>query len=1562
MCYKTVILAFVLTALIPHSARSNDNEGAIDLTFKYCRQNLSSGRPFYPNKCTEVKAVDGARIIFRDQRIGRTRLTTDTEGRIQKIDMPVGPWGLSIYTPPPTGAVPKLLSSKGLTRITVDSTGRFVETFYVILPARTSKIPTPSQITIGFDFLQKANYESDTATTRRGSRRDSKKQKKLNDRSLTTDNWVQGIREISGKVTNSLKRPVSNARVECFVLRRTSGVSLFRIVDLKDPTSLAVKLRDARDPLSKYLRGQLSPDLQQQLEKYTSPGPPSAPLTSGLVAELNQLLKAPGLFEERRFAQVELTESTRSLLAQPPQSEDLLHLNRLLLEEAYPDELVTSDSSDDILQLDETNTNDEGEYTLQIPADRKYESYIVAATHDSFYPESVTILWDQSQPPAIVMEQESVAAESQAAATSNTEMVRRTVFQPLLMQSLPVPGLRSFDSFALLSPGVFLPPQTSNTAGPGVSPGVGTPGQFSVNGMRSRENNFTVDGSDNNDEDLGVRRQGFVALVPQSIESLQEFQIMTALADARFGRNAGGQVNALSKTGGVNLHGTLYGFLNDRRLNARDFFDQSSGPSTFTLNRSSDNSPVLLNGQPLTVNRLASGENPFTRIQMGAAIGGPIKPGGNTFFFSSLEKQIIHANKESHFAVPTVSQRGIFGTGENGVTQDHPMLGLVPLYPASVPGDAIFSLYPFPNNPAGPYGDNTYTALLPASGHGTRFSTKIDHQFQGNKKVPQGPWWKSLLNYKSYGDRITGRYNLTDERSFLPVTGGALFSTMRPKVRTQNVAFFLNRTLSPSTADTIRFSFGRTRLIFGEVRDSANLASAVLPNTSFLLNVPLLLNLTLPGGSTRYVSASSAVGTATLNSLGYSGVTQTEQITGPLGQVVIPGFSPVGVDAESFPQERANNTFQVADTITSVKGRNIVTFGVDGRKTQINSVLDRNFRPQAVFNGLFSSAPFVSLRGTGGVPLETTAFTGTTLAAAGIPTGMFQTIAAIPNSSIGIRFTQFNAFLQEERRVASNFHLIAGMRYEFNSVPDTVGDRLERALDPATLRKQAEEAVNFCNNPNNPGRCDDLVNSLAAAFPADFKVSFGADHSDIDARLGFAWAPDWAPIKDGRLAIRGGFGAYSGQFPGIVLDQSRNAFSNFLPLNYANLSPRSDTDNQTFLFNLAGPGVQQLLLRINPNLQIVRPGTLNTFSSINPIALLVNSLFDLSKLSLSSAPLGLDLVLPQRRLKTPYSLQYGLTLEYQLQNNYLISFAYVGTRGIKLLRVNTPDLGLNRSGLNSVTLEPLTASAPFPYFQGRETAPQSKIISGSFAIARTLFESSSNSTYHSLQLEVRKRYKKPLQLTSALTYSHSIDDASDFFDTAGSFALPQDSLRRSERASSNFDVRLRSVTNFIIDLPDKLPILGGSQIAGIVTAQTGQPYTVNSAFDVNHDGSLTDRLNTTNGLLVNPSGNNRIQLALVANPLTLLAPDGFDGVVGRNTFRAPGVFTCDISFTKAFAIFGLSHLRENRRVLFRTEIFNLFNRPNFGIPVRILEAPGFGRSVNTITSARTIQLALKLQF
>ena len=1196
-----------------------------------------------------------------------------------------------------------------------------------------------------------------------------------------------------------------------------------------------------------------------------------------------------------------------------------------------------------------TRTTPEGKFGLPVAAATGNSRYLLFIAHDGFEPYSLGVKGGQMPSKTEFELKPEKPGPVEEVEVERLDFTRRNVYGPRIIAALPLPSFRSFDALAMLAPGVLPPPATYTSEGPGVSPSVGTAGSFAVNGIRSRENNFTVDGSDNNDEDIGTRRQGFIILSPQAVDTLQEFQIITALADARYGRNIGGQVNAVTKTGGRAFHGSVYGYYTSDRLNARDFFDSnaSDGAPASVLRRTGDNTPVLLDGNPLVLANPSGGENKYRRKQEGFDAGGSV-PGTHTFFFLFGERQRLDADKESHFAVPTVAQRGLFGTGETGL-----FVNGSPSFPASLPGDAVFSLYPFPNNPTGPYGANTYTTVLPADGHGVRFAAKLDHTFEANGRPHPGPWWKSVFSKPALGDQLTGRYNFTDERSTLPVTGGAIFSSLRPKVRTQNVALYYNRILSSTLSDTVRASFGRTRLFFGEVRSPLLSGSTQLPHVPFLLNAPLLLNVTRPidgGASTpaSYVSAAGPAGSAFLNSLGLNGVTQSEEITGPLGQVFIPGFSPLGVDVYNFPQERANNTIQVADTFTYNAKVHLLTFGFDMRKTHINSTLDRNFRPLAVFSGLRGQGGALPLSRPNQTPISQNVLSPTTLAAAGVPTGMFHTIAPDPNSNIGIRFTQVNFFLQDEWQPRPDLRLTYGLRYEINSIPNTVGKKIEKALDQAELQSQVQLVAPECSLN---GRCSDLLSRLTTAFPSNFRLSFGTDRNDFDARVGFVWDPG----QTGKFAIRGGFGHYSGQFPGIVLSQSRNAFTDFLPLNYANFSPRSG--NASFLFNLANPNVRG----IEPALNIIAPGTLNATPNVNPLSVLVSRLFNSA--AVPNAALGLDLVLPQERLSTPIAYQYGITVEGEVPGNYVLSAAYVGTRGLKLLRMTTPDAGLLNSSVVNTGVVTLTNPAPFPFFQGFERAAQSQLVSNAFSIARSVFESSASSSYNSLQGEIRKRYSHNFQFGIAFTYSHAIDDTSDFLDTAGAFALPQSSTLRSERGSSSYDARLRLVSHFVIDISRDLPFvklgrkLGGWQIAGVVVNQTGQPFTVNSAFDINRDGNLTDRLDSTTGL-ISGEGDRRIKLRLApgVDPQSLLAQDGADGSVGRNTFRANGIGNVDLSVTKVLK------LNERYKFFLRTEIYNLFNRPHFAVPERILESPAFGASTRTTIPARMIQFLLKFNF
>jgi len=125
---------------------------------------------------------------------------------------------------------------------------------------------------------------------------------------------------------------------------------MFSEDEFKDPNSLAVKLRNAKEPLSQYLRGQFSPGTRQLLDEYDGADTQCETLKAALVEELNQLLPEGGLYDEQRFAQITLTEETRKLAEQNPEGGALIHLNRSLLEEAYPLEIAKSQGLLEVIQ------------------------------------------------------------------------------------------------------------------------------------------------------------------------------------------------------------------------------------------------------------------------------------------------------------------------------------------------------------------------------------------------------------------------------------------------------------------------------------------------------------------------------------------------------------------------------------------------------------------------------------------------------------------------------------------------------------------------------------------------------------------------------------------------------------------------------------------------------------------------------------------------------------------------------------------------------------------------------------------------------------------------------------------------------------------------------------------------------------------------------------------------------------------------------------------------------------------------------------------------------------
>ncbi len=173
-------------------------------------------------------------------------------------------------------------------------------------------------------------------------------------------------------------------------------------------------------------------------------------------------------------------------------------------------------------------------------------------------------------------------------------------------QILELPGRNSLNGLALLNPGV-LPNQNGR-------PGSG----FAVNGNRTRSNNFTIDGANNNDQSLSIPRQN---LPP---EALQQFQIITNTFAAEYGRNAGSYVNQITRSGTNDFRGTGFWTWQGNGLDALTTAQQRS---------------VNANVQTLGAKRAVRNARSVTVDNVyGGTIGGPIFK-NHTFFFASVDSR-----------------------------------------------------------------------------------------------------------------------------------------------------------------------------------------------------------------------------------------------------------------------------------------------------------------------------------------------------------------------------------------------------------------------------------------------------------------------------------------------------------------------------------------------------------------------------------------------------------------------------------------------------------------------------------------------------------------------------------------------------------------------------------------------------------------------------------------------------------------------------------------------------------------------------------------------------------
>jgi hypothetical protein len=364
---------------------------------------------------------------------------------------------------------------------------------------------------------------------------------------------------------------------------------------------------------------------------------------------------------------------------------------------------------------------------------------------------------------------EQVNVEGAAPLVDATRDVLGEVVPRQLVSDLPLNG-RDFGKLVALVPGATVEPS-------GVAAIQSGFGQFAINGSRDRSNNYTLDGTDNNDPffNNSAFNQTGIGGAPASIlpiDSIQEFNLQSQFS-AEYGRNTGSVVNIISKSGTNNFHGSVFEFLRNDVFDARNFFNRSVDQAGNSIPKSA-----------------------FRNNQFGASVGGPIIK-GKTFFFGAYEGQRERVTSDFTFLVPTPQQlANAQSIAQGGFVGG----GAVPTNPALT---AILQQFPAAT------GFNGQTGTLVGGVHDKNdvdsFIAKVDHQV-------------------SDSESLSVRYAFARSQQTFPLGGlgfGAgsrlpQFAQTSP-TRVQLVSASLLSTLSSNRINEIRFGYSRYRTSFSSL-------------------------------------------------------------------------------------------------------------------------------------------------------------------------------------------------------------------------------------------------------------------------------------------------------------------------------------------------------------------------------------------------------------------------------------------------------------------------------------------------------------------------------------------------------------------------------------------------------------------------------------------------------------------------------------------------------------------------------------------------------------------------
>jgi hypothetical protein len=1151
-----------------------------------------------------------------------------------------------------------------------------------------------------------------------------------------------------------------------------------------------------------------------------------------------------------------------------------------------------------------TYTRGDGTYTFTLV---KIGIYSVSVELQGFVPAFQTGVVVDIQQQAVVnfdlvaSQAASGASVSSGSTASYTYLPSDKVLTAEALQSLPVFS-RNF---------TFLSQVVSGT-GPGVqtSTGLAATGTFAANGIQPYQNNYLLDGADNNDRFPDFIPGTAYEVLP-AMDAIEEFRVQSPPYSVAIGGAGGAAVNATTKSGTNDLHLSAWDYFSNDAINAADFFDNAAALKRAELRR---NQFGVTLGGPLIIPNFYNGKN-------------------KTFFFADYQGTKFRQGVPTVATVPTADERGSEYTDFSDLISGQPKCTSGP--------DVLGRTW------------NCGTILDPAT---TRFlatgvtdlvTGKVAHAtgyvrepFTGNlipaKRVD--PVAAGLLNLyppptilsSIYNNYTTNSYSRSDANQFDARIDHHMSDRNQVFVR---LSYLNNPYLQSGPFPGIADGGGYTQ--------TATAVNGVFSETH-VISTTLINELRLAGD---WMHAERVQAYANdLNDIpGQYGIMGIPQYTGNGGlpTINVGIYSQLGSSPFLYANDY-NTTLQVSDSFSKTRGaRHTIEGGVEAMEIKAATAQPPYSRGDFDFSGNYTSIPNVLDPSTGPAQFVITPEKSSIPGQQNYVGGPNQIFASNITNIIDNRRYYFAAYLQDDWKKSPKLTITLGARGEYfqpwwerysaeaNFVPGTT----------AASQYVIPSGRGFDTLPCGPLYPTTCATAYINTLSTNFTSALTGDAISLD------YAARGSLIRGQKLIVAPRIGFAYQLTPKAVVRLGYGMF-------YGGL------ENEGAQANLGGNYPFEVNYRyISPD-----DGTPIKYGNTGIHATLEQGLGPVPSTPLKATAPGLALAGIQQNFRNPYAQVVDLTVQYQRSSNDLIEVSLVGTRGTHLL-INP---GLNEVGELLPTWQQRQTDQPFLNFaygsSYLDTAGNNRYTSGQLQYVRNLG--------HGLNFLANYAYAE--NWTDALDFFNVASPQTyrapyiPSFGVTGDYQQADFNVRNAVHFSGGYDLPFGPGRPFLAkkgDLGGK--VLGNWTINWILTVETGQPMTIPCTITT-ASGAGCDAL-FAQGANPNAGPHNVNQFwnpTAFYNPAVTISPGQPDisPLGGAPTqVYGPGLRRLDAALRRSFQI------TEKVRVDIRAEVYNVMNQPYFAQPsnLNFLNSTNFGQISSTRDNpndAREIQFGIRFSF